>query len=125
MATAPLTENLFSYGTLQYEKVQLATFGRKLNGKPDVLPGYRLEQLTITDPAVLATSGETSHPVAIHTGNPDDTIHGMVFAISTEELAYSDEYEVSDYRRVPVQLDSGITAWSYVKNQGSGVSGPV
>ncbi len=35
-------ENLFSYGTLQSESVQLETFGRKLEGEPDTLPGYRL-----------------------------------------------------------------------------------
>jgi hypothetical protein len=31
---------LFSYGTLQLEAVQLATFGRKLNGAADGLPGF-------------------------------------------------------------------------------------
>jgi hypothetical protein len=36
------TEKLFSYGTLQYEAVQLDTFGRTLLGQKDVLLGYRL-----------------------------------------------------------------------------------
>jgi len=30
---------LFSYGTLQEERVQLSTFGRRLSGEPDALPG--------------------------------------------------------------------------------------
>lgn len=47
------TEYLFSYGTLRYEKVQLATFGRKLTGQPDLLPGYFLEKLKISDPEVV------------------------------------------------------------------------
>jgi hypothetical protein len=32
---------VFSYGTLQLEAVQLATFGRKLVGTADVLRGSR------------------------------------------------------------------------------------
>ena len=34
------TQLLFSYGTLQLEAVQLATFGRKLAGTADGLPGF-------------------------------------------------------------------------------------
>ena len=37
-----MMELLFTYGTLQLEEVQLQTFGRKLEGKPDALVGYRL-----------------------------------------------------------------------------------
>lgn len=32
-------ENLFSYGHIRCENVQLATFGRKLTGQPDNLSG--------------------------------------------------------------------------------------
>ena len=45
---------LFSYGTLQLERVQIETYGRKLIGKPDRLKQYKLDQLQITDPDVLA-----------------------------------------------------------------------
>lgn len=38
---------LFSYGTLQYESVQLSTFGRKLSGAADSLLGYKLEKIKI------------------------------------------------------------------------------
>ena len=34
-------ENLFSYGTLQQENVQIKNFGRSLSGTLDVLQGYR------------------------------------------------------------------------------------
>lgn len=34
------TELLFSYGTLQLESVQLATFGRKLVGAADVKESF-------------------------------------------------------------------------------------
>ena len=51
---------LFSYGTLQLPEVQRATYGRLLEGRADILCGYRLAPLTITDPGVVALSGEIS-----------------------------------------------------------------
>ncbi len=106
-------ENLFSYGTLQYEKVQIATFGRKLTGRVDHLPGYRLEKLQITDPDVIAKSGEDVHSIIHFSGNPKDQVQGMVFEVSLKELEEADKYEVADYRRVKVRLSSGIFAWVY------------
>lgn len=44
------TVRLFAYGTLQQRDVQIATYSWPLEGTPDVLAGYRLELLTITDP---------------------------------------------------------------------------
>ena len=59
------SELLFSYGTLQQEDVQRAAFGRKLNGMRDALPGWRQELVEITDPDVLAKSGERFHPIVV------------------------------------------------------------
>ena len=109
-----MTELLFSYGTLQHEGVQIAQFGRKLAGQVDALPGWRLQMVEITDPDVLAKSGERFHPI-VTPGRKDDRVPGMVFEITTEELAAADSYEVSDYKRVSAQLASGKTAWVYVK----------
>ncbi len=72
------TEKLFSYGTLQYEAVQLANFGRKLEGYKDKLPGFALSMLEITDPVVIATSGETFHPIVAYTGDSADAVEGIV-----------------------------------------------
>ncbi len=108
-------EHLFSYGTLQLDSVQLATFGRLLDGADDAMPGYRTERLEITDPDVLAKSGERFHPVVMPSNNPADTVAGKVFTVTAEELAHADAYEVSDYKRVSVKLVSGIDAWAYVK----------
>lgn len=108
------TENLFSYGTLRYEKVQLATFGRKLEGKKDSLPCYRLEKLQITDPDVIAKSGEDVHSIIQFSGDPKDEVSGMVFKISLEELHQADKYEVADYKRIQIRLRSGLFAWVYV-----------
>nr|WP_206179534.1 gamma-glutamylcyclotransferase family protein [Variovorax sp. RKNM96] len=108
------TEQLFSYGTLQLQSVQLATFGRKLDGQLDRLPGYRLDQLKIEDAAVVATSGKTHHPIVAATGRAEDGVEGAVFAITAAELAQADVYEVKDYRRERVTLASGMQAWAYV-----------
>ncbi|QGZ63703.1 gamma-glutamylcyclotransferase family protein [Paraburkholderia acidisoli] len=108
------SELLFSYGTLQLEPVQLATFGRQLEGRADEMPGYSLAMLKIDDPEVVATSGKTHHPVVTFTGNPTDKISGTVFAITPEELRHADEYEVASYRRDKVRLALGDSAWVYV-----------
>lgn len=58
-----MTELLFSYGTLRQPDVQLATFGRQLDGHRDAIVGFDLDYLTITDPHVIATSGSDRHPI--------------------------------------------------------------
>lgn len=107
-------EYLFSYGTLQTDSVQLATFGRLLAGQPDRLDGYRCEQIRIDDAQVVATSGASHHPIVQYSDNIKDSVRGSVFCISAVELAQADAYEVDDYRRVAVTLASGIRAWVYV-----------
>jgi gamma-glutamylcyclotransferase (GGCT)/AIG2-like uncharacterized protein YtfP len=106
---------LFSYGTLQKEKVQLESFGRLLNGEKDALLGFRIDMLRITDEAVLATSQQAYHPIAIVSEDPSDRVEGMVFAVSDEELLAADKYEVDDYKRILVTLASGKEAWVYVQ----------
>ncbi|MBL7260116.1 gamma-glutamylcyclotransferase family protein [Paractinoplanes lichenicola] len=105
---------LFSYGTLRYPAVQQATFGRELVTRPDSIAGFRLELLQITDPAVIAVSGDTHHPILRATGNPADTVDGAVLDLTDDDLLRADEYEVDDYKRVEAPLASGATAWVYV-----------
>ena len=104
---------LFSYGTLRQPEVQLATFGRLLEGREAGVVGYRLEWLTITDPHVIATSGSDRHPLLV-ADEAGATVQGTVFAITADELLAADDYEVDDYTRVQVPLDSGEEAWVYV-----------
>ncbi|WP_434353726.1 gamma-glutamylcyclotransferase family protein [Psychrobacter sp. HD31] len=106
-------QKLFSYGTLQQENVQLETFGRKLNGVQDVLLGYVLGEVRITDPNVLKASGKEYHPILVHTGNDSNEVQGTIFEITDDELAQADEYEVDDYARVSAKFKSGTTAWVY------------
>ena len=109
----PKTQKLFSYGTLQLERVQLATFGRLLNGEQDALIGYQLGEIEIKDADVIAKSGKTHHPMLIKTDDINDKVDGVIFDITDDELAHADEYEVDDYARVEGKFASGATAWIY------------
>lgn len=111
---------LFSYGTLQQREVQLANYGRELAGTPDMLSGYRLVALEITDPHVVETSGKAVHSIARATGDPGDRVPGMLFELSEAELEATDAYEVDAYVRTEVTLDSGRSAWTYVEALGDG-----
>ena len=105
---------LFSYGTLQQESVQIASFGRVLKGQPDALPGWRREMVEIIDAEVFCLSGERFHPILVP-GDETDEIAGMVFEISEDELQRADAYEVADYKRIAARLKSGLDAFVYVK----------
>jgi len=112
-----MTELLFSYGTLQLEKVQIESFGRVLKGEKDSLSSYKLTSLEIKDEKVLAQSQQKFHPIATPSTNVKDKVEGVVFEISKEELLKADSYEVEDYKRIAVDLDSGKKAWIYVSKE--------
>ncbi|HEX4179497.1 MAG TPA: gamma-glutamylcyclotransferase family protein [Caulobacteraceae bacterium] len=108
------TVRLFSYGTLQLEAVQLATFGRRLNGTADAILGYAATMVEIRDPEVVATSGARFHPIVRESADPSAETAGTVFELTEAELAAADTYEVSDYKRLAARLKSGGEAWVYV-----------
>lgn len=112
-------EKLFSYGTLQQDNVQIDTFGRLLKGEKDRLVAYQMDEIRITDPAVLKASGKEFHPILRYTGNAGDQVDGTVFEITAEELAQADSYEVDAYKRVEAKLLSGNHAWIYAAAQDS------
>jgi gamma-glutamylcyclotransferase (GGCT)/AIG2-like uncharacterized protein YtfP len=111
------TDYLFSYGTLQTEGVQLSTFGRRLEGRPDVLAGYRLAMVEIQDQDFVATSGTAHHRSLQFTGIESDSVEGTVLTMTRKELGQADAYEPDGYKRVPVQLRSGLSAWVYLDIQ--------
>lgn len=104
---------LFSYGTLRYEDVQLATFGRTLRGEPDQLVGFSLESIEIADPAFVATSGNARHAIVRRTGRPDQRVAGVALEVTDQELAQADAYEPAGYTRLATTLASGREAWVY------------
>lgn len=106
---------LFSYGTLQEERVQLSTFGRPLRGERDELPGYVPSLVRIEDPRLAAASGRTHHANVTFNGRNESLVSGMVFEVTDAELAAADEYErAAAYKRIAVALASGKQAWVYV-----------
>ncbi len=108
-------EHLFSYGTLQDEAVQLATFGRKLVGKSDTLLGYRQTKIEIQYPSAVVASGAKYYLNAQFTGCDSDFVVGTIFEVTRKELQQADIYEdAADYKRVSVQLKSAAWAWVYI-----------
>lgn len=98
---------LFSYGTLQDDKVQAALYGRKLTGFKDVLQGYLLSVEKIAH----------QYPIIYKTRNIADKIEGVVFEISEIELLKTDRYEGVDYSRTSETLESGVKAWCYIQQK--------
>jgi gamma-glutamylcyclotransferase (GGCT)/AIG2-like uncharacterized protein YtfP len=109
-----MKEYLFSYGTLQKEKVQSELFGRLLKGTKDTLKGYKLSTIEIKDESVLSKSEQQYHLIAILSKNNSDSIDGTVLEVSEEEVLMADKYETDAYTRVKVILESGKEAWVYV-----------
>jgi gamma-glutamylcyclotransferase (GGCT)/AIG2-like uncharacterized protein YtfP len=110
-----MTTRLFSYGTLQDETVQVATFGRRLQGKADALPGYRVTTIVIENPDFIARSGTAHHRNLEHTGTAADLVAGTALEVTEQELEQADAYEAAaGYERVDVVLSSGSRAWVYL-----------
>lgn len=110
-------EFLFSYGTLQLEAVQMATFGRLLAGTSDALSGFEQVALKIEDQAVIAVSGKTHHTIARFTGRASDVVIGTLFRVTPDDIQNADKYEVDACKRVALTLRSGVRAWVYVDAQ--------
>jgi hypothetical protein len=107
-------ELLFSYGTLQLEAVQMATFGRLLEGTSDALCGFEQVALKIEDQSVIAVSGKAYHTIARFTGRDSDVLFGTVFGVTPGDIQNADKYEVDACKRIAVTLQSGVRAWAYV-----------
>jgi gamma-glutamylcyclotransferase (GGCT)/AIG2-like uncharacterized protein YtfP len=114
---------LFSYGTLQKTSVQVATFGRALKRRADALPGYRIAEVAIIDPAIRVASGLSHNANAVPSPDPTDLVNGTVLEITEQELHAADKYEApADYQRIRVTLQSGNQAWIYVHKPPVGAS---
>ncbi len=106
-------EQLFSYGTLQFEPLQLKTFGRRLQSEADALVGYRVVMVKVTDEDFVRKNGPIQRNLA-STGNDSDVVEGTRLSLTKAELDQADAYEPIEYERVRVQLRSGATAWCYI-----------
>ena len=108
-----MKEYLFSYGTLQNDKVQLEIFGRLLTGAKDILRGYKIASIEIKDEAFLPKGEQNIQLTLVNTVNETNSVEGVVFEISENELLSADTYEPKEYKRIKVKLESGQKAWAY------------
>ena len=116
MTTPAETVLLFSYGTLQDKRVQIATFGRELTGREDSLPGYAMQRIRITDPQVVVEIGQSHYANAQPSPDKEHAVNGTVFEVTEQDLDAADKYEEdAEYRRILVTLRSGVQAWMYVR----------
>ena len=97
-----MTEQLFVYGTLMEPGVQVAVFGRAVEGSPDALADYRKSRIRL---------GGRVYPIVKPAAG--STVEGLVITVSPTELAKIDHYEGEDYRRQKVTLVSGRRVWVY------------
>jgi gamma-glutamylcyclotransferase (GGCT)/AIG2-like uncharacterized protein YtfP len=107
-------EYIFSYGTLQQERTQVALFGRVLPGAGDTLTGYKIATIEITDKAFLSKGEDKYQRTLVPSDDKNDTIKGTVLEVSGEELLVADTYEPVNYKRIKVKLASGKEAWIYI-----------
>nr|WP_315238221.1 gamma-glutamylcyclotransferase family protein [uncultured Flavobacterium sp.] len=104
-------EQIFSYGTLQSKEIQMQVFNKLLTGTPDQLTGYKLKDLQIEE-----EFGIEDYFVATPSENSSDAVDGIVYSISSADLAKADQFESNAYKRVEITLKSGIVAWIYIEN---------
>ncbi len=97
-------EFLFTYGTLQDERLHHAIFQKTMEGTADKLQGYQISE----------AKADGIYPMAEHTGNDEDVVEGIVYHIAEEHLKGADEYEGDLYERISVTLVSGKKAWVYI-----------
>jgi len=109
---------LFSYGTLQNEGVQISTFGRRLVGRADSLPGFDHDEIRIEDPTTARALGRTHHANVKPSKHAGASVAGTQLEVTTDELARADAFEAQfSYRRISVELASGSRAWVYVYDE--------
>ncbi|SHF72383.1 Gamma-glutamyl cyclotransferase, AIG2-like [Flavobacterium segetis] len=101
-------EKLFAYASLKNEDHQKDLFGRILIGTHETLVGYMLKEIQIEE-----EFGLVQYPIITATHKPEDTISGIVYDITKQELNQVDLYEGLHYKRIEVQLQSNQKAWAY------------
>lgn len=99
----PETYPLFVYGTLLDPQVQQLVFGRRLQGRPDRLPGFEKRERSV--------SGR--YPEVCPDPAGKGFVEGQCLEVDAADLNRADAYETTLYHRVLVRLASGCQAWVY------------
>ena len=103
---------LFSYGAFTQEHVHKEVYERRLSGRLDSLPGYRLKLIGVSE-HTAGTLRIEQQPAAVP-GDADDIIAGMRYEISEAELAAVEEINRELFDKEWVKLASGEEAWVFV-----------
>lgn len=103
---------LFSYGSFTQPGVHQRVYGRRLIGRLDSLPGYRLRLIEVPDDQT-GTLGLTRQPAAV-AATADDLVAGMLYTVDEAELAAVDAVNARLFTREWVTLASGESAWVFV-----------
>ena len=106
------TTQLFSYGAFTQEHVHKEVYERRLSGRLDSLPGYRLKLIGVSE-HTAGTLRIEQQPAAVP-GDADDIIAGMRYEISEAELAAVEEINRELFDKEWVKLASGEEAWVFV-----------
>lgn len=101
-------EKLFAYGSLKDVEVQEKIFGRLLSGTPETLMGYVITEIQIEE-----EFGMEPYPIIEPTQDSTNTISGIVYDLTPQELQLADTYEGKFYRRIEVKLQSNEVVWVY------------
>lgn len=88
-------------------------FGRKLNGSTDILQGFKIETIEITEQAFLS-KGEEKYQGTLVPSNNNDQVQGTLLELTNEELLLIDKYEPGNYKRIKMPLQSGKKAWVFI-----------
>ena len=110
--TSARNELVFSFGTLLDEKVQHSLFGYRVDTLEDSLIGHGTTEVVITDLDVIAKSGKNVHLGLVR--RESDAVLGGLLALSPDELAAVDAYEVDAYVRRRVPTGAHGQAWCFV-----------
>lgn len=101
-------ETLFAYGSLREEEVQKTVFGRILTGITGKLEGYAVKIIEIEE-----EFGLEEYPIIVPSEDTNDSIDGILYELTMDELSLSDTYEGNSYTRIQVQLRSSRVVWVY------------
>lgn len=85
-----------------------------MTGSRDVLIGYTISPIEITDESFLSKGEQKEQSTLVPLGAKEGKIEGTVFVVSEEELLLADRYEPDNYERIQVRLESGKQAWVYL-----------
>lgn len=106
------TELVFSFGTLLDERLQQSLFGYRVDMVEDSLIGHGTTEVVIADTDVIAKSGKKVHLGLVR--REGGAVPGCRLALSPDELAAADAYEVDAYVRRRVRTAVHGQAWCYL-----------